>query len=209
MPNQAGQNVQKLAIRRRNQALGLGICAFCLVLISLAILVFNSGLLSLAALPLIGSAYFAWRSRQLIRQVARAKKGAQAERQVARLLESLPGGWQLSFGERYPVVGDIDALVIAPDKRAWCIDVKSHRGTVLLRSGQLWRVDFQGNERRFEKDFIASAKTQARLASARKKLRVRPIIVFSAARVQTPRIVERVAILEMSELLNYLHNDHR
>ena len=77
----------------------------------------------------------------LIRQFEAEKIGQAAEEQaVEALRKSLPAGWQVHCNLLLPgLEGEVDLAVMAPERQAWIVEVKSYAGDVEYRDGELWR----------------------------------------------------------------------
>jgi len=135
-----------------------------------------------------------------------ADQGAAAEEDVARMLKKLPRNWRVEYGLKDRRVGDIDIVVVAPDGRAWAIDVKSHAGTVIC-DGQTLQRQLRGRTMPFEADFLEKSRRQAKVAKELLKLRwVEPVLCFTRAQVDLKAgKVGGVYVVPASELLNLLN----
>lgn len=199
----AGKNIRQLAASRRGKALRYWSGAACIPLAFwISIQYFHLPLpwyLVFGALPLILLGQEQWR------QAARADQGARAEEEVGQLLKQLPAAWRVEFNLKDPAVGDIDAVVIAPNGQAWALDTKSHAGEVRTDGQRLYR-QFGSHRREFEKDLLKSVRKQAAVVCKRFQLRwVEPVLVFTRASITIrERKVEGVWVLTASELLEVL-----
>jgi len=132
-----------------------------------------------------------------------ADQGARGEEAVSQELIGLEvAGWQVEYGMRLGKgLGDADIFCISPRGRAYVIDVKSHRGTVLTDGKKLYRK--MGNQKyAFEKDFLKQVMKQAFQVKQQKNLQfVTPIIAFSDARVAVSTgKIQNVYVVEKSRL---------
>ena len=107
-------------------------------------------------------------------------------------------------------LGDIDIFLLSPNKRAYTIDVKSHKGQVRSRDGKLYR-QYGQIRYSFEKDFLSQAKQQALAMKEQKGLRfVTLIVVFSAASVEiNTNPISYVYVLSKETLLSRLRSLER
>lgn len=209
----AGRYVRTLALQRRGQAfLWFTVSVLCAVLplgVSLAwptaavVFVVSIYLLGWAgAIAALQRGHFFWR------RANHADQGAQAEEQIASLLLPLEQeGWQIDYGVRDRTVGDIDVVLCSPRQHNYTIDVKSHRGQVILHQGQLCR-QYGPNRYPFEKNFLAQAQRQAAAMKQRHHLNhVTPMIVFANAQVKLHRNpIHGVYVLERYDLLSQLRS---
>ncbi len=143
-------------------------------------------------------------ARKQWQRADQADQGAQGEEDVERLLQKLPPEWITEFNHPMRRVGDIDIIVRSPRGRVWAIDVKSHRGTVRVQDGELYRK-VAGQDRSFEKNFLTAVKKQAVLLRESQELRyVQPVICFSHAVCFLPEKVQGVQVVSADQLVNYL-----
>jgi Nuclease-related domain len=220
----AGQNIRQLALKRRLDALGLGLVGLLLLLGPIVWHLWGSAwlartrpfslhpwanlaLVATGALLLVQAHYTWQRSHQ-------AAQGAQGEEAVAQRLEPLQSeGWHLEFGIRHPQVGDVDVFLQSPRGNAYVIDVKSHGGTVFYQEGRLQRRYGQ-TIYAFEKDFLAQVRQQAQVMGRRARTArpVVPILVFTQAQLAVPAspiadpdgVAEPVRVWDQTELLGRL-----
>lgn len=123
----------------------------------------------------------AWRAVKMLGSVSlRYSLGRGGERQIASALAALPDSYSIVRG----VVprgrrGDIDFVVIGPTG-VFAIEVKSHRGNIGFDGDQLTQ-----NGKRFGKDFIGQAKSEAAnlreyfWETCRADIFVKPVLAFS------------------------------
>jgi Holliday junction resolvase-like predicted endonuclease len=157
-----------------------------------------------ALLGLAGAGIFAYQGKQQLDSAARADQGAKGEEEIAQLLKKLPAGWKVEYNRPVQGVGDIDVIVSSPNQRTWSIDVKSHNGTIFLEGDQL-KKRMGKNVYPLGKDFLIAAKRQASLLQKMDRLSwVTPVICFSDAQVQISKPVNKVHVVEKSELLRFL-----
>lgn len=187
MPNhhRPGQNIRQLARRRRAEAVRLFFAAV-VVGAHLAIITFYFTVLPIYVYALGASSIVAFIvvANGAWRQANRADQGAKAEETIGHDLKSLQrSGWQIDYGRRLPLVGDIDIICRSPQGQVFAIDVKSHRGTVVYNRGQL-RRQVGNSQYPFEKDFLGQVTRQAvQLKEADAYSYVTPVLVFSRAKV--------------------------
>ena len=115
-------------------------------------------------------------------------------------------GWQIEYGMYLGnKLGDADIVCISPQAKAFVIDVKSHRGKIIVQEKQLARR--MGNViHPFEKDFVSQAMKQALQVKKQKNLKfVTPIVAFSQAKVSVPNgKLQNVYVVEKSRLVGLL-----
>ncbi|MFQ3626935.1 MAG: nuclease-related domain-containing protein [Cyanobacteriota bacterium] len=122
------------------------------------------------------------------KRAGHADQGAAAEVAIATLLRPLTTeGWQIEYGLWLGKgLGDADVVCLSPQQRAFVIDVKSHRGTVVIDGKQLLR-ECGAEKKPFEKDFLQQTMKQALQVKAQKNWSfVTPILAFSAAQIALP-----------------------
>jgi len=222
----AGQNIRKLALKRRFKALTFFATAGLVVVLpiflvrifddflkelsadspaqsgtSLDIPLIFYGMLLAIALGLVANGMALWK------RANRADQGARGEEEISRELSQLElEGWTFEYGMRLGNrLGDADIVCISPRSKAYVIDVKSHKGVVISDGKQLIRRMGQQTYP-FEKDFVKQVMQQALQVHQQKGLKfVTPILVFSNARVSVPNgILRKVHIAERSELITLL-----
>ena len=132
-----------------------------------------------------------------------ADQGAAGEELIEKTLKPLKQRrWHIEYGIRHKRVGDVDVFLISPNGKAFTVDVKSHRATVIADGNVLYRLHGK-TKTLFEKDFLAQAKKQAMAMKQLKKLEfVTPVIVFSDAQVTiTDKSVARVYVMDRTKLV--------
>ncbi|MEA5476693.1 nuclease-related domain-containing protein [Pseudanabaena galeata UHCC 0370] len=222
----AGENIRELALKRRAKAVisfvGAGIVAFVPFLLirtfenflkqitsnnfsqpqsSLNIPPIFYVMFIIIALGLVVNGVFLWR------RANDADQGARGEEEVSRELSQLEyEGWKIDYGIRLGNgLGDADIVCISPQDKAYVIDVKSHKGEVMVDGEQLHRRMGKTNYP-FEKDFISQTMKQALQVGKQRSLKfVTPIIAFSEAKVSVPsNRLRKVYIVEKSRLVSFL-----
>ncbi len=199
----AGRNIRSLALRRRGRAwqnFGLAVVIAAGVIEANALLHLPIPYwLAAFALPLIFLGLAEWQKAN------RADQGAAAEEHVGKILSRLPRSWKVEYNVRNRSVGDIDAVVLAPDGRAWAIDTKSHAGEVLVDNQGLYRR-LGKKTLRFDGDFLAKSKKQAKVAKDYLRVRwVEPVLCFTRATINfRNRKVEGVYVVTARELIDFL-----
>ncbi|MDG2614839.1 nuclease-related domain-containing protein [Thermoleptolyngbya sichuanensis XZ-Cy5] len=229
----AGQNVRKLALKRRVKAIflfvmaGLAIAStISLHQVSLQLSQLTTGTatsnqssqslqfsLSLYLYHLSGGAIAlgaAFGGLYLWKRAGHADQGAQAEEAIAKLLNPLIAeGWQIEYGLWLGKgLGDADVVCLSPRQQAFVIDVKSHRGTVVTDGVRLLR-EFGAEKKPFEKDFLRQVKRQAVQVKSQKNWSffVAPILAFSTAKVALPSgKIEDVYVVEAQRLVDLLRS---
>lgn len=217
----AGQNIRNLERQRRTKAvLSFALAAFLILLpfilnnllesfLSLISVGNSQGQTSLnwssllylifilASLGLVADGLHWWK------RANHAAQGAQGEEDVAMILSELArAGWQIEYGMRLGKgLGDADIVCLSPRQKAYVIDVKSHRGTVITDGQKLYRQ--MGKQRYpFEKDFLKQVMKQAFQVKQQKQLKfVTPIVAFSNAKVAVSAgKIQNVYVVEKSRL---------
>jgi hypothetical protein len=204
----AGQNIRNLAAKRRIKAMNhfFGAGAFLALPLLLTKLgdLFLKPLSSLnpgqttsvsSSFPPVYYAAFVFvalglaaNGMYLWKRANHADQGAKGEEDTAQEMSQLEQeGWQIEYGIRLGGgLGDADIVCISPQKKAYVIDVKSHRGEVITDGKQLLRR--MGAETYpFEKNFLAQSMKQALQVKKQKSLSfVTPVLAFSDAKVSIP-----------------------
>jgi hypothetical protein len=222
----AGQNIRELELKRRMQAIysfGSAVFVVCLPFIlvrffELFFKPFNASVppqkqLSLSfpplyyvfflvlALSLVANGMYCWK------RAGHAAQGAKGEEDVSRELSQLEyEGWKIEYGMRLGNgLGDADIVCISPQEKAYVIDVKSHKGEVIVDGEQLHRRMGKTNYP-FEKDFIAQTMKQALQVGRQEGLKfVTPILAFSEAKISIPsNRLRKVYVVEQSRLASLL-----
>jgi len=215
-----GENPRKLALLRRQRAVGAFLIAgmiatapwgvqWCLSSLvnfptpGTGPVITLPGVLYLVCLAAAGLPLFAgW---ELIQKARRAEQGAQAEEEIAQVLQQLPPGWQVEYGLSVPGVGDIDVTLRSPENRWYVLEVKSHAGIVEVQGNRLLR---RLGDRifPFEKDFLKQVWSQVdALKQLRRLTYVTPVLVFTRARVAGgSQKVRGVIVAQQQELLALL-----
>ncbi|MEM9449860.1 MAG: nuclease-related domain-containing protein [Cyanobacteria bacterium P01_E01_bin.6] len=209
----AGKGVRLLALRRRVNAVQAFVVAGVLIFAPIGIMLFLSALSLPTTLPLYVYVLFPLlglstipRGLYLWKRANHADQGAAGEEAIEKLLMPLKRrGWHLEYGIRHRAVGDVDVFLISPNRKAFTLDVKSHRGCVVSDGEKLYRLRGK-TKSAFEKDFLAQAKKQAITMKQYKKLEfVSPCIVFSAAQVHLQkRKVNGVYVMDKTTLVSSL-----
>ena len=220
--SRAGKNICSLALRRRFKALQLFAATACLGYIPFLGKTFlhQFSLTTKTAVSLPAWTYVACFSMATVtllsglhlwKRANHADQGAKGEEEIATILKPLlKEGWQIEYGIRDRRLGDIDIFLVSPSKRAYTIDVKSHKGQVHSQDGKLYR-QYGQTRYPFEKDFLSQAKQQAIAMKEQKGLRfVTSIVVFSAASVEiSANPIAHVYVLSKESLLSQLRSLER
>lgn len=224
----AGQNIRQLALRRRLDSvkyfIGAGFIAlspiflFAVVSTPLEQATNNGSSLSRRlsyGLPiiyvslLIVSLSLATCGTRLWKMANRADQGAKGEEVIGKELSILEReGWKFEYGTRLGNrLGDADIVCLSPRKKAYVIDVKSHRGEVTA-DGQMLSRRMGRTNYSFEKDFISQAMKQALQVRKQQELDfVTPILAFSNARISLPKSkLRNVYVVERSQLIPLLRS---
>jgi hypothetical protein len=223
---QAGQNIRELELKRRMQAIysfASAVLVVCLPFILIRLFEpflkpLNASVppqkqLSLSfppifyifflvlALLLVANGMYYWK------RAGHAAQGAEGEEDISRELSQLEyEGWTIEYGMRLGNrLGDADIVCISPQDKAYVIDVKSHKGEVMVDGEQLYRRMGKTNYP-FEKDFIDQTMKQALQVRKQKGLNfVTPILAFSEAKVSVPsNRLRKVYVVEKSRLVSLL-----
>lgn len=223
---QAGQNIRELALKRRVKAIIFFIEAGIVILTPLLLVkIFNNFLKqitykylyqpqTLLNIPLAVYLILIAVSLGLVAKGAslwiranNADQGAKGEEETSKELSKLEDeGWEIEYGMRLGnKLGDADIVCSSPQYKTYVIDVKSHKGEVVVDNEKLCRR--RGNVNYpFEKDFINQVMKQALQLRKQKDLRfVTPILVFSNATVSVPsNKFCKVYVVEKSKLASLL-----
>ncbi|PZU96347.1 MAG: nuclease [Pseudanabaena sp.] len=229
MPKQlrrAGQNIRELALKRRIK----GVCSFVgsgLVIFMPILLfkVFNDFMKQIASnnssqsqaslnmppmlylVTIIAALGLVVNGISLWKRADRADQGAKGEEDISKELAQLENdGWEIEYGMRLGNrLGDADIVCISPQGKAYVIDVKSHKGEVIVEGEKLNRRMGKANYP-FEKDFIKQVMKQALEVKKQKSLKfVTPILAFSEAKVFVPsNKLRNVYVVEKSSLISLL-----
>ena len=122
------------------------------------------------------------------KRAGHADQGARGEEKMAEVITTLADeGWEIEYGMRLGNrLGDADIVCISPQKKAYVIDVKSHRGEVTSNGEKLSRR-MGAKSYPFEKNFLRKSMQQAFQVKKQKNLKfVTPILAFSEAQVSVP-----------------------
>ncbi|MBW4420068.1 MAG: NERD domain-containing protein [Myxacorys californica WJT36-NPBG1] len=218
MPH-AGRNVRLLAFHRRTKAISLLGTSVALIALPFVATSFARNLLFLPStkftLPIhVYLACFLFAVLVLIqaqywwKRANHADQGALAEEEIAAMLDPLKDlGWHIEYGISDRRVGDIDIFLFSPKKRAYTIDVKSHRGKVCWNGRKLYR-QYGRSQIPFEKDFLKQAKRQAVVMKQNRDSKfVTPLVVFSGATVlDISNPVQGVYVIGREKLLSCLQS---
>jgi hypothetical protein len=223
----AGQNIRELALKRRTKAvISFTTAAFVLIFPFIMVRVFENFLSSLSSLSssepqaslnlpftfyvlfglglvslgCVANGVYLWKRANY------ADQGAQGEEAIGLQVSELEReGWTIEYGMQLGNrLGDADIVCLSPQKKAYVIDVKSHRGTITTDGKQLYRRMGKATYS-FEKDFLSQVKQQALQVKKQKGLRfVTPIVAFSEARVSIKGKTQKVYLVESSRLIQLL-----
>ncbi|MBW4647463.1 MAG: NERD domain-containing protein [Kastovskya adunca ATA6-11-RM4] len=223
---QAGQNIRKLAVKRRAKAILSFVSAGLVVFFPFFLFkAFESFLKDIPSLnpsqpqlllkiPLILYAFLVIVALGMVsngvflgKRANHADQGAKGEEDTAQEIFQLEqGGWQVEYGMRLGNrLGDADIVCISPQNKAYVIDVKSHRGEVTTDGKQLYRR-MGKTSYPYEKNFLDQAMKQALQVKKQKNLSfVTPIVAFSDAKVSVPAgKLQKVYVVEKSRLVTLL-----
>lgn len=219
----AGQNIRKLAVKRRAKAIASFASAGLLVVFPLFLarafeVLFKEississsqqpsspkfslivyALFVISALGLVANGAFLWK------RANHAAQGAKGEEEIAQVMLQLEkSGWQVEYGTRLEGgLGDADVICVSPQNNAYVIDVKSHRGEVIADGKQLLRRMGRLTYL-FEKNFLSQAMRQAFQVRNQKNLSfVTPVVAFSNAKVSlSSNKLKGVYVVEKSRLV--------
>ena len=184
----AGEFVRKMSLQRRQKAMGsYGIGLGLLVGVPLIFLLFKASALGflLAVAGAVGAYYYWKKGENLMRSSERAFRGAEAEREVAAILEVLTSkNWQIEYNLRVKRWGDVDAVLCSPKGNWYAIDVKSHRGIIVRDNNQLKRARGREVYDFYEGDLLAKVRGQAAEVARLKQVKwVVPLLCFTRAKV--------------------------
>ncbi|NJN01519.1 MAG: NERD domain-containing protein [Leptolyngbyaceae cyanobacterium SL_1_1] len=222
-PRRAGHNVRQMAFRRRSKAAGMWLAAVGLaiapIILQKSVLDFSKSAENSLQVPLpltlaclyglcwSGSAASVWRGREFWRRADQADRGAQAEEEIAQLLQPLTeAGWRFEYN--MPLqgrLGDADIVCFSPNERIFVIDVKSHQGEVRFDGTRLYRR-MGKRTYGFKKDFLKQCMRQAFQVKRQLKVRyVTAVLAFSRASVKTQHGKLRgVYVVRRSRLIKLL-----
>lgn len=225
--HRAGQNIRELALKRRTKSvLSFMTAIFVLVFPFILLKIFQDFLNSLSSisssqpqaslnLPFMFYVLFGLVSLGCVangvylwKRANHADQGAQGEEAIGLLVSELEQeGWTVEYGMRLGNrLGDADIVCLSPQKKAYVIDVKSHRGTITTDGKQLYRRMGKATYS-FEKDFLAQVKQQALQVKKQKGLSfVTPIVAFSMARVSITGKTQKVYVVESARLIQLLRH---
>lgn len=224
----AGQNIRELALKRRVNAVASFVGAGLVVFMPLFLFkAFNDFLKQITpnnfsqpqpllnispilyvmfvviAFGLGANGIFLWK------RANHADQGARGEEDTSRELSQLESeGWKIEYGMRLSNrLVDADIVCISPQDKAYVIDVKSHRGEVIVDGERLHRR-MGKTTYPFEKDFVDQVMKQALQVRTQKGLNfVTPILAFSAAKVSIPsHRLRKVYVVEKSRLVSLLRS---
>lgn len=217
-----GQNIRELAIKRRVRAIASFASAvlalvfpFLLANLLKQIAALNStqtqpsfnGFPAVYALCVIAALGSTANGIYLWKRANHADQGAKGEEDIAQVMIPLQrAGWQIEYGMRLgDRLGDADIVCISPQGKAFVVDVKSHRGTVITDGKQLQRQMGKATYP-FEKDFLTQVTKQALQVKKQKNLSyVTAIVAFSNARVSIlSNKVQKVYVVEKAKLVPLL-----
>ena len=126
---------------------------------------------------------------------------------VAELLEALkPKGWEFQYGMRLDQgLGDADIICVSPRKKAYVIDVKSHKGTVIFQEHRLHRR-MGRTIYPFRKDFLQIVMKQALQVRDKKEWNFgTPILVFTRAQLAVShKKIRGVYVVSQENIVNRL-----
>lgn len=209
----AGQNVRRLAFRRRWQSLRAFLAALGLpviVVFMFPVLAIGLGFIAaivIVAIAAFGTLGFIFRGIDLWQSANRADQGARAEENIADILDELAAeGWTFEYGLRLEDgLGDADVVCLSPHNKAYVIDVKSHRGTVIFQDHRLCRR-MGRTIHAFKKDFLQIVMRQALQVREKKNLGfVTPLLVFTRAQMAVShKKIRGVYVVGQSELIHKL-----
>ncbi len=224
----AGQNVRQLAIRRRVKAIAsFASAALAIAFPFLLERLFENFLKQMSALnpaqtqpslnlpPALYALFIAIaigstaNGIYLWKRANHADQGAKGEEDMAQVMLPLQqAGWQIEYGMHLGNrLGDADIVCISPQKKAFVIDVKSHRGTIITDGKQLQR-QMGKMTYPFEKDFLIQATKQALQVKKQKNLSfVTAIVAFSNAKVAiSSNRVHKVYVVDKAKLIPLLQS---
>lgn len=223
----AGQNIRKLASKRRFRAItsfiSAGVTVFSLFGLIRIYELFSKflspvnpsqaqiasvqvplpiyAIFLIVALSLVVNGVYLWK------RANHADQGAKGEEDAAQEMVQLEQeGWQIEYGMRLGNrLGDADIVCISPRNKVYVIDVKSHRGDVTTDGKLLYRR-MGKTTYPFEKNFLEQAMKQALQVKKQKGLSfVTPMVAFSAATVSIPSDkLQKVYVVEKAKLLPLL-----
>jgi hypothetical protein len=125
--------------------------------------------------------------------------GAGGEYNVDAVLSRLPQEFHLFNGVGF-YAGDVDHIVVGPTG-VFVVETKNHSGTISLKDGSLCR-----NGKLLDRDFVHQDTAEAMYVKGRLnpqvQCHVRPLVVFTRARVRVQTAVGGVRIVALSSLID-------
>jgi len=125
--------------------------------------------------------------------------GAGGEYDVGVVLSRLPQEFHLFNGVGF-YAGDVDHIVVGPTG-VFVVETKNHSGTISLKDGCLCR-----NGELLDRDFVHQATAEAMYVKGRLnpqvQCHVRPLVVFTRAKVRVQTAVGGVRIVALSSLID-------
>lgn len=194
---------RELALQRHRKAKLFQVAWIAAVIIPVGILL-TSGFHTpfwLICIFLAAARFLFLESKGAKEAAVRAEKGSEAEDRVGKMLAELKElGWQIEKNVLLPREGDVDFLVTAPNLKVFAIDVKSHGGVITERDGILLR-----NDQPLERDLLAVIRRQAAIVSSQRNCgTVAPVLAFTRARLELPRLVDGVYVTKANRLVETL-----
>jgi hypothetical protein len=143
-----------------------------------------------------------WCVREVLSLEAAADRyygGAGGEYDVGAVLSRLPQEFHL-FNDVGFYAGDVDHIVVGPTG-VFVVETKNHSGTISLKDGCLCR-----NGKLLDRDFVHQATAEAMyvkgLLNPQVQCHVRPLVVFTRAKVRVLTAVGGVRIVALSSLID-------
>jgi hypothetical protein len=125
--------------------------------------------------------------------------GAGGEYDVGAVLSRLPQEFHLFNGVGF-YAGDVDHVVVGPTG-VFVVETKNHSGTISLKDGRLCR-----NGELLDRDFVHQATAEAMYVKGRLnpqvQCHVRPLVVFTRAKVRVQTAVRGVRVVALSSLID-------
>lgn len=207
----AGQSTRDMAEKRYRMRLRF-VLPFAAVVIVILVVLFNSSVLGIGGLGLIGLAVVARlamdfmeaKANRIMKEERRAIRGAEAEEKIGSLLDTLGEDYLVIHDVESPY-GNIDHVVISKQSEAFLIETKGHGGGISVANGQLL---LNGHEP--EKDFVAQ--TLRNTYWLRDRIReeigldvwITPILVFTNAFVERMMPIKGVTVVNKRYLIGAL-----